>query len=125
MSAIDDSTRLRHMQEAAQAALQFMKGKDRAALDNDLQLVFAVVRAVEIIGEAASHISPEFRQQNPQFPWAAIVGMRNRLVHAYFDVDLEQVWKTVKNDLPLLIAELGKVIPSDNPNDPQNTDSSN
>lgn len=124
MSEIDDISRLRHMREAAHAALQFMAGKDRATLDHDLQLVFAVVRAVEIIGEAASRISPEFRQQNPQFPWAAIVGMRNRLVHAYFDVDLDQVWKTVKNDLPLLIAELDQLLPDERSDDSKNPSSS-
>jgi uncharacterized protein with HEPN domain len=109
----DDVTRLKHMLEAAQTAIVFMAGENRASLDGDRKLVFAVVRAVEIIGEAASRVSEDVRAENPQIPWAAIVGMRNRLVHAYFDVDLDQVWSTITDDLPSLITALQEILPPD------------
>jgi uncharacterized protein with HEPN domain len=65
-----------------------------------------VTRAIGIIGEAASSVSNELRDQTPQVPWSAIVGMRNILIRAYFDVDLDEVWRTVTTDLPPLIAVL-------------------
>lgn len=110
---VDDLVRLRHMLEAAQIALKFMEGENRDSLNHDQKLVFAVVRAVEIIGEAASKLTKEFRDKNPQVPWGAIIGMRNRLIHAYFDVDLDQVWSAVTVDLPTLITQLEKIIPPD------------
>jgi len=67
-------------------------------------LVFALVRAIEIVGEAASRISPETRLAISSIPWAKIVAMRNRLVHAYFDVDLDILWKTVAVEIPVLSA---------------------
>lgn len=114
MSA-DDLIRLRHMLEAAQTALNFMKDENRDSLNTDQKLVFAVVRAVEIVGEAASKLTKDFRDKNPQVPWAAIVGMRNRLIHAYFDVDLDQVWSAITVDLPILITEPENIIHRDNP----------
>lgn len=68
--------------------------------------MFAVIRCVEIIGEAASKVSEKTRSSAPDIPWAAIVGMRNRLVHAYFDVDTDVVWKTVTAELPALKTRL-------------------
>jgi uncharacterized protein with HEPN domain len=64
------------------------------------------VKCIEIVGEAASRISEETRQQAPQMPWQDIVSMRNRLIHAYFDVDLDRVWDTVEGDLPFLMTQL-------------------
>jgi uncharacterized protein with HEPN domain len=69
-------------------------------------LVFALVRAVEIIGEAASKISAEGRDELPAVPWSSIVSMRNRLVHAYFDVDLDILWNTVTEALPPLLVQI-------------------
>ena len=83
-----------------------MTGWQRADLDRDQMLLFAVVRAIEIVGEAASRVSAETRAATPQIPWPAIVGMRNRVVHAYFDIDREIVWTTVIAELPLLVAGL-------------------
>lgn len=69
-------------------------------------LLFAVVRAIEIVGEAAARLTDEGRASLPGIPWPAVVGMRNRIVHAYFDVDREIVWRTVDTELPALIAAL-------------------
>ena len=73
-------------------------------------LVLSLIRELEIIGEAASKVSPEIRSQNHAIPWQDITGMRNRLIHAYFDVDLDSVWSTVTKDLPTLKAELQKIL---------------
>lgn len=102
----DDTVRLRHMIDAAEAAAQFMTGRDRSALDTDRMLLFAVVRAIEVVGEAAAKLSIEARASAPQIPWGAVVGMRNRLIHGYFNVDPELVWKTVNLELPALVPSL-------------------
>jgi uncharacterized protein with HEPN domain len=66
-------------------------------------LLFAVVRAIEILGEAASRISPETQEAAPQVPWRAIVGMRNRLIHGYFETDPAIVWNTATTEIPALL----------------------
>jgi uncharacterized protein with HEPN domain len=106
----DDRIRLQHMLDAANEALTFIQGKIRADLDSDRMLVLSLIRELEIIGEAASKISAETRSQNPSIPWQDISGMRNRLIHAYFDVDLDTVWSTVSRDLPTLKAELERIL---------------
>ncbi|MDE2376593.1 HepT-like ribonuclease domain-containing protein [Bradyrhizobium sp.] len=99
----DDATRIRHMIEAAETALRFAAGRNRADVDTDDQLRFALVQAVQIIGEAASRLSAETRSALPSIPWPDIIFMRNRLVHAYFDIDHDIVWQTVSDDLPALL----------------------
>jgi uncharacterized protein with HEPN domain len=105
----DDRDRLKHMLESAREALGFASGRGKKDLEQDRLLVLGLLKSVEIIGEAASRISPETRRKNPNIPWAEIIATRNRLIHVYFDVDLEQVWKTVTDDLPKLAAELEKI----------------
>ncbi len=73
-------------------------------------LTFALGRAFGIIGEAASHVTNELRIQNSHIPWEDIIGMRNWMVHAYFDVDLDLVWETTTYDLPPLIADLEQLL---------------
>ena len=90
------------MLEAIGDAQTFMLGRKRPDLDNDKMLVYAVLRAVEIVGEAASKVTTGTQAAVPQIPWLAIVGMRHRLVHAYARVDLDIVWKTVQQDIPPL-----------------------
>ena len=80
----------------------------RAKFDNDLKLQLALIKAVEIIGEAAAQMSEEMRIQNPQLPWRAVIGMRHVLVHEYFNIDLDILWNTVQDNLPVLIVELQK-----------------
>ena len=113
MKAPDDLERLLHMRDAGLAALRFAEGEGRESLEKDEKLVFALVRAAEIIGEAAANVTKPTRDQYAHIPWALIVGMCNRLIHGYFDVDIDQVWKTVIEDLPPLIAELEKIIQPD------------
>src|SRR5690242_6888043 len=80
-----DRVRLQHLADALSSAIPFVQGRGRSDLDADEMLLFALVRAVEIAGEAASQVTAETRAQLPDLPWASMVGMRNRLVHAYFD----------------------------------------
>ena len=110
MSKIDDRTRLRHMLDAAREASLFIQGKTRASLDTERMLALSLVKLIEIIGEAAAKVSSEKQEQLPQIPWSQIIGMRNRLIHAYFDIDDDLVWKTVVEDLEPLIAELEKIL---------------
>ncbi len=101
-----DTVRLRHMLDAAREALAFAQGRRRSDLDKDRMLVLALVKSIEIIGEAASKVSPETCSAVPGLPWSSIVGMCNRLIHAYFDIDLDRVWDTIIDDLPPLVTEL-------------------
>ena len=102
----EDRVRLRHMLEAAEAALGDVSGLTRESLALNGMTQRSVVRCLEIIGEAATHISSETRQALPDLPWARMVAMRNRLAHAYWDVDRNVVWVTVTRDLPQLVAQL-------------------
>ena len=108
----DDSIRLRHMLDAAREAESFVRDKARGDLESDRKLVLALVKSIEIIGEAATKTSQHCRGELPHIPWADIVGMRNRLIHAYFDINLDVLWMTVRKDLPPLIAALEKALPS-------------
>jgi len=109
----DDAVRLRHMLDAAQEAAFFAQSKTRSSLDTDRQLVLSLVKSIEIIGEAAANVTTKCREDFPQIPWRDIISMRNRLTHVYFDINLDILWKTVVEDLPPLIAELGKVVEVD------------
>jgi len=108
----DDSVRIRHILDAAREAVAFAKERIRADLDTDRKLNLSLVRLLEIIGEAVRGISQEFRDSHPDLPWKIMIGMRDRLIHAYFDVNLDVVWQTVTEDLPPLIAQLEKIVPN-------------
>lgn len=99
----DDLIRIRHMVDAIRSTIRFTQGRERADLDNDEMLAFALVRAIEIVGEAATKISSETREQYPEVPWAAIIGMRHRLIHAYFDINHDILWTTATEAAPGLL----------------------
>ena len=101
-----DEIRLRHMLDAASTALRLSQGRTRSDLDEDEGLILSLTKAVEMIGEAARHVSELTRERTPAIPWAQIIAMRNRLVHVYFDIDPEVLWQTVRCDLPSLVAQL-------------------
>ena len=109
MAANTDADRLYHMVESAKEAIGYIQNKTRDDLDSNRQLVHCLVRCLEITGEAAGKISAQLKNDNPQIPWEYIVGMRNRLVHAYFDINLDIVWRTVKEELPGLIENIEKI----------------
>ncbi|OIO98869.1 MAG: hypothetical protein AUK03_00530 [Anaerolineae bacterium CG2_30_64_16] len=113
MSAIprDDLVRLRHMLDAAQKARRFIQGRERTDLEMDEMLSLAIVRLLEIVGEAAAHVSEPVQASLPGIPWRQITGARNRLIHGYFDVDLDIVWAILQDDLPPLIVQLEQILP--------------
>ncbi|MFI5342739.1 MAG: DUF86 domain-containing protein [Chlamydiales bacterium] len=98
------------MLEAAHVCLEFVDKKKRKDFENDKMLGFATIRALEIFGEAAANISKSFQQKHPQIEWRAIIGMRNRLIHAYFNIDYDIVWQALKSEIPKIIPELEKLI---------------
>lgn len=102
----DDAIRIRHMIEAAEAVQRFAAGRARSDLDNDEMLEFALVRAIEIIGEAGAKVSGETRATLSAIPWAAMTSMRNRLIHAYFDIDRDILWRTAIEEIPWLLSSL-------------------
>ena len=106
----DDAVRLRHMLDVAKEAASFARNKTRKSLDTDRQLVLSLVKAIEIIGEAAANVTTKCCEEFPHIPWRDIISMRNRLLHAYFDINLDILWKTVDEDLPPLISELEKIV---------------
>jgi uncharacterized protein with HEPN domain len=99
----DDRIRIEHMIDAAESVAQFTAGRQPTDLNTDRMLLFAVVRAIEVIGETAGRISDGVRSQVSPIPWRSIVSMRNRLIHGYFDIDTEIVWKTATDELPSLL----------------------
>lgn len=107
----EDRVRILHMIDAAESVDHFLIGRQRLDLDHDRMPLFAVVRAIEVIGEAASKVSEETRALTPSIPWPAIVGMRNRLIHGYFDIDTQLVWKTATGEIPELLPRLRALIP--------------
>ena len=110
----NDLIRLSHVRDAAEKALAFIEGKTRESLDEDDLLVFGLMRAFTIIGEAASNITDSFQAAHPEIPWALMIGMRHRIVHAYFDVDLDIVWDTVTENLPSLLKVVEPILSTDN-----------
>ena len=107
----EDSIRLNHMRDATREALAFVAGKTRDDLDIDRQLVLALVKSIEIIGEAAAKTSRGFKTTSTDIPWRDIIAMRNRLIHAYFDIDLDILWQTVTTELPPFLDRSGSVAP--------------
>lgn len=105
-----DLIRLRHMRDAACEALSYAADQSRADLDTQTMLARALVRCIEIIGEAASRISQPTRDRCDELPWREMVAMRNWLIHAYFDIDHDKVWSTVTQDLPPLPEQLNKLL---------------
>ena len=106
-----DLVRVRHMLAATKEAMEFAAGKTRMDLEKDRLHMLAIIKSIEIIGEAASKVTGKFKSENQNIPWDDIINMRHRLIHAYFDVNLDIIWQTVKTDLPDLIKALEEIAP--------------
>jgi uncharacterized protein with HEPN domain len=110
MSQHNTSVSLRQILDHALEAASMTEGKTRADLDEDRQLNLALVRLLEIIGEAATRIPKEDQARYTDISWPEIVSLRNRLIHGYDTVDFDIVWQIVKQDLPGLIESLKKIL---------------
>ena len=105
-----DEVYVRHILESISAIEAYLVGGTREVLEHDRRTRAAVVRELEIIGEAATHLSPEFQTAHPDVPLDKMIGMRNKLIHEYFGVDIDVVWKTAVEDLPVLKQSLEGVL---------------
>lgn len=112
MPSEKDSARLEHMLEAARDAMQFAEGRCRNDLDRDKQLAQSLRKSIEDLGEAAKHVSPEFRNEHPEIPWSRLAGTRDVLIHRYFAIDYDVVWKIVTEHLPEVAAGLERILAS-------------
>ncbi len=112
MARHDDRMRLRHMLDHSLEALEMARGTTRSDLDVDRQLNLALVRLLEVVGEAANKVSDGVREAHPVIPWQDIVSFRNRLIHGYAEVDFDILWAIIENDLLPLTAELQRILDS-------------
>jgi len=102
----EDLIRIKHMLDAAEKVIGFTSNANRSDLDKDEKLALALIRLIEVIGEASNSVSSEVKEKHPTIPWRAIAGARNRLVHGYFDVDYDVVWEIARVDIPDLVNKL-------------------
>jgi len=110
MSRHDPQIALNQMLVNAREAVELAHGKTRVDLDHDRLLNLALTRLLEIIGEAANRAPDEVQTQYPQLPWLQMVGVRNRLIHGYDNVDFDILWVIIQKDLPELIAQLEEIL---------------
>jgi len=95
-----DEPYLRHILDAISDIEKFTKGLSKESFLKNREKQYAVIRAMEIIGEAAKNVSPQLRAKYPQIPWKTAAGMRDKLIHGYFGVNLERVWQVIEDNLP-------------------------
>jgi uncharacterized protein with HEPN domain len=110
MSRHDPVVSIKQMLDYAQKAMSISRGRKRADLDEDLTFNLALTRAVEVIGEAADRVPREIQENHPEIAGEEIIGMRNRLIHGYDDVDADFLWGVVRDDLPKLIGQLKQLL---------------
>ena len=109
----DDLVFLNHIVDAARKAISFTADRTRDELDTNEMLALSLIRLLEVIGEAANQVSLDLKERHPSIPWKKMVGIRNRLIHGYFDINLDILWDTVSKDLPPLIEQIQQIIPND------------
>ncbi|MCP1663158.1 MULTISPECIES: HepT-like ribonuclease domain-containing protein [Methanocalculus] len=106
----NDTVYIRHAIDAAEKAIEISQEISKKDLHGDDVYSLALIRLLEIIGEAANHVSKKYKLDHPEVPWSHMIGMRNRLIHGYFDIDIDIVWDTVNKDLPPLVSLLKKIL---------------
>lgn len=110
MTRHDPVVRVRHMLDYAREAVEMIRGRTREDLDADRQLNLALVRLMEVVGEAAARVPEDFRQRHAGVPWRDIADLRNRLIHGYDMVNFDVLWVIVQQDLPTLIDQLQAIV---------------
>lgn len=105
-----DVAYIRHILDAIRRIEEYTQGIEEEEFYRNYLVQDGVIRQLEIIGEATKKISQETRENNSHIPWNDIAGMRDKLIHDYFGVDIEQVWLTAKNDIPILQTEIEEVL---------------
>ena len=100
MTAKDPLIFLEHILENISDIEKFSKGKDKEILKNDIMRQKAIIRSIEVIGEAVRNLPVSFTKDNPEVPWSNIIGMKNKLTHHYFGIDFDIVWKVIEKDIP-------------------------
>ena len=111
MSLDEDAVYLGHMKDMTHRAVDAIRNKKHKDFDADDILRLGLAHLVQVIGEAARKVSPEFQEEHSEIPWRQIIGMRHRIVHDYMRVDEDILWEVVKNDLPKLLSLLERIFP--------------
>ena len=106
----DDTVFLRHILDAINKIQEYAQGMDFEEFRKSSLVQDGVIRQLEIIGEATKNLSEEIRGKHPDIPWKDIAGMRDKLIHQYFGVDIAGVWETVAKDIPILKSKLIKLL---------------
>ncbi len=106
----DDIGRLQDILDATTRIESYIQGIDKKKFTDDLMRQDAIMLKIEIIGEASRNISFEFQERHPEIPWSQMIGMRNKIVHDYFEINIQTIWKTVKNDIPLLKKAVSRLV---------------
>lgn len=105
-----DLNRIQHMVDAIEESQSFIHGKKKPDLDEDRMLVLSLIKEIEMIGEAANRVSFVFKEKHSEIPWDLMVRTRNRLIHGYYDINLNIIWETVKNSLPQIKNKLKDIL---------------
>ncbi len=108
-----DETIILDIAQAARLILEFKQGMDKASFLNDIKTQSAVLHQLMVMGEAVKRLSQNFRTHHPAIPWEFIAGMRDKLIHGYDIVDVEEVWKTAETDVPDLLSSLQPLLPKE------------